>query len=204
MFSMMNFNVPLSRSGILKTFSCVATSMDTLIARPRAMKEFMEDLALVSRTLMWKGFLSSQLLANLLSITPSLRKEEATLSPMNQEAPLPKWIKHVSSPGGVTSGLFQTLKFFPVKNVLPSISCLCVIFNLKPENLHPQITCLETEGLGIRSDFVNAMENELHGSITKSVNDTWDLLKRLLTSAAEKICGYTKKGVWRKETLVVG
>ena len=123
---------------------------------------------------------------------------------MNQEAPLPKWIKHVSSPGGVTSGLFQTLKFFPVKNVLPSISCLCVIFNLKPESLHPQITCLETEGLGIRSDFVNAVENELHGSITKSVNDTWDLLKRLLTSAAEKTCGYTKKGVWRKEILVVG
>ena len=41
---------------------------------PWAMKEFIEDLVLVSKTPMERGFLNSQLLTNLLSVTPSLRR----------------------------------------------------------------------------------------------------------------------------------
>ena len=62
------FSVPLPRSRILKTFSCVATSMDILVAHLGLWR------SLVSKTPMERGFLSSQLLTNLLSVTPSLRR----------------------------------------------------------------------------------------------------------------------------------
>ena len=51
-----------------------------------------------------------------------------------------------------------------------------------------------------RDKFCETFTGEMNDTSGEQVDDIWSRLKQGLLSATEKTCGWTKKGVWRKQT----
>ena len=82
--------------------------------------------------------------------------------------------------------LVSKVEVLPSEECAPQHNLLVYDLQLKASKPHykktftPKLRVWKLKDPGIRSDFVNVVENELHGSITEAVQDTWDLLNRFI------------------------
>ena len=64
----------------------------------------------------------------------------------------------------------------------------------------PKRRVWKLQQVDLRNEFCEPSTDEMNDTSGEQVDDIWFRLKQGLLSATDNICGWTKKGIWRKQT----
>ena len=118
-----------------------------------------------------------------------------------------KWVGAIFDVKCVSDG-FMLIKFVAGKSIVSVLSVYALqtglddsVKDLFYENLQWTLTKIgASETLFVCDKFCETFTGEMNDTSGEQVVDIWSRLKQGLLSATEKTCGWTKKGIWGKQT----